>query len=138
VIVLDTSLVGPLIIPDERSPSTELLEAALLDTAILVPAHWHLEVASMIQVAIRRGRIAEQDRPQILADIAALSPRVDPGTWEVAWHDTLVLADRHGLTPYDAAYLELAIRAAATLGTLDRALAKAARAEHVDLLATGP
>jgi predicted nucleic acid-binding protein len=40
----------------------------------------------------------------------------------------------HRLTFYDAAYLELALRLSAPLATLDRALARAARAAAVPLL----
>ena len=41
----------------------------------------------------------------------------------------LSLADRHRLTAYDAAYLELALSRAAELASLDDDLVKAARAE---------
>jgi predicted nucleic acid-binding protein len=44
---------------------------------------------------------------------------------------------RHRLTVYDAAYLELALRADAPLATLDRELARAARAARVPLLGEG-
>jgi hypothetical protein len=43
----------------------------------------------------------------------------------------------HRLTVYDAAYLELALRADAALATLDRQLAAAARAAQVPLLGEG-
>lgn len=47
----------------------------------------------------------------------------------------LHLARKHRLTAYDAAYLELALRAAAPLATLDDRLARAARAEGVLMVA---
>jgi predicted nucleic acid-binding protein len=43
----------------------------------------------------------------------------------------LRLAEQHGLTVYDAAYLDLAIDVDAELATLDRDLARAAVAEGV-------
>jgi predicted nucleic acid-binding protein len=46
----------------------------------------------------------------------------------------LALAARHGLTAYDAAYLELAQRRALPLATRDAALIRAAAAEGVALL----
>ena len=49
-------------------------------------------------------------------------------------HGVLTLARRHRLTFYDAAYLELAVREALPLATLDQALATAARAEGVPLV----
>lgn len=44
------------------------------------------------------------------------------------------LARRHRLTAYDALYLELALRRALPLATLDRALGAAAEAEDVALI----
>ncbi|MCY3789515.1 MAG: type II toxin-antitoxin system VapC family toxin [Gemmatimonadetes bacterium] len=46
------------------------------------------------------------------------------------------LADRHGLSVHDAAYLELAHRMRLPLATLDRALASAALATGVETPAT--
>jgi len=48
-----------------------------------------------------------------------------------AWSATVKLADLHGLTIYDAAYLELAQRRRLPLATLDAALAAAARQSGV-------
>ena len=46
--------------------------------------------------------------------------------------DALVsLAQEHGLTSYDAAYLEVALRVGAPLATVDAGLARAARAAGV-------
>ena len=46
----------------------------------------------------------------------------------------LTLSRRHRLTVYDAAYLELALREALPLATLDAQLAVAARSETVPLI----
>jgi predicted nucleic acid-binding protein len=47
----------------------------------------------------------------------------------------LAIAREHGLSAYDAAYLELAIRADARLATLDKALRAAARKAGVTVYA---
>jgi predicted nucleic acid-binding protein len=49
-------------------------------------------------------------------------------------HAVLTLARRHRLTVYDAAYLELPLREALPLATLDEALVAAARAEGMPLV----
>jgi predicted nucleic acid-binding protein len=59
---------------------------------------------------------------EILAD--EISPRARQSA-------ALDLARTYGLTAYDATYLELAMRRAATLATFDRKLAAAARAAGV-------
>jgi len=49
-------------------------------------------------------------------------------------HPTVIgLCRRHGLTVYDALYLDLALREDAELATLDAALARAARTEGVQV-----
>ncbi|MGA3024296.1 MAG: type II toxin-antitoxin system VapC family toxin [Bryobacteraceae bacterium] len=44
----------------------------------------------------------------------------------VSYDDVLDLAERHSLTVYDAAYLDLALREGLPLASLDNALCKAA------------
>ena len=44
------------------------------------------------------------------------------------------LANRHGLSFYDSMYLELALRRQLPLATFDRRLARAARAEGLDVV----
>jgi predicted nucleic acid-binding protein len=51
-----------------------------------------------------------------------------------AFASTHALCRRHGLTAYDAAYLEIAIRNKICLATLDRELIRAAALEGVSLL----
>ena len=59
---------------------------------------------------------------------------IDPETAERCWGASFELAAEFGLTVYDAAYLELALRREATLATADRALAAASRQAGVPLL----
>jgi predicted nucleic acid-binding protein len=47
------------------------------------------------------------------------------------------LAERHGLSTYDASYLELALRQGCGLITLDRALAEAANAAGIPVRSPG-
>lgn len=58
----------------------------------------------------------------------------DPETGARAWAATSGLAVVWRLTVYDAAYLELALRAGLPLATLDRALAAAAIGTGVTVL----
>ncbi len=65
----------------------------------------------------------------MLDEASRLRFRVDPLVHDL--RQVSVLADRHGLTTYDAAYLELALRRKLGLVTLDRDLADAAASEGV-------
>jgi predicted nucleic acid-binding protein len=70
----------------------------------------------------------------MLAHTALLPIQVDPETDRQAWGATLRLAQRHRITLYDTAYLELAQRRGLPLATLDSDLRRAAEAEGLEVL----
>lgn len=122
---------------DEKTEeSTAVLHRVVEDGAV-VPAHWRLEVLNGLQAAARRGRIDRAYRDASLADLRSLAIAIDPGTNRAAWAATLQLSDRFGLTSYDAAYLELALRRRLPLATFDGDLVRAARAGNVALFGGG-
>lgn len=82
-------------------------------------------------MAERRKRISPDQTAQALSLISALPLEEDEDTAEQIPVRTIALARRHGLTIYDAAYLELAQRRGATLATFDTQLLKAAQEEGV-------
>jgi predicted nucleic acid-binding protein len=86
------------------------------------------------EIGIRRGRIDTARRESVLRDLSLLAISIDPDTDKAAWAATLQLADRFGLTLYDAAYLELALRRGLPLATLDRALRAAAQALGLEVI----
>ena len=90
--------------------------------------------ANVLEMSRRRGRHDADFRDATLADLVQLPIQVDGETDNHAWAETLRLAERHKLTLYDAAYLELAQRRNLPLATLDRDLRRAAGAEKVRLL----
>lgn len=73
-------------------------------------------------------------RDATLADLAVLDIRTDADTDTHAWSGTVRLAERFGLTVYDACTLELAQRRALPLASLDGDLRAAADACGVPLL----
>ena len=58
----------------------------------------------------------------------------DGATQDIVFNTTQTLCRKHGLTAYDAAYLEIAIRGAYPLATTDEVLRRAAEAEGVRVL----
>ena len=97
----------------------------------LVPTHFWAELAN----ALLLGRRFEPGRAALTVGAAARAgiETADRGLAGIA--DALDLADRHRLTVYDALYLQLASDVDAELATLDRDLARAARAEGVGVVA---
>jgi predicted nucleic acid-binding protein len=66
--------------------------------------------------------------------LRTLPIQIDHRTNENAWSATVEISDRLGLTPYDAAYLELALRLTFPLATPDRQLVQAGRAAKIPIL----
>ena len=77
---------------------------------------------------MRRKRVTAAFRDASLRDLGALDISIDAETDRHAWTATLHLADRFGLTVYDAGYLELAGRLGLPLATADASLSRAAAA----------
>ena len=131
--VLDCSLTMAWIFPDEATRSTDRLRESLLEEPAYVPALWPIEVANVLVVATRRGRIRADDWPLLCASLEALPIEVDPISEPRVWGPALGLAHEHGISVYDAMYLELAMRLRLPLATLDRALGTAGSAAGLDL-----
>jgi predicted nucleic acid-binding protein len=101
----------------------------------LAPVVWPLEVANVLLMAERRRRITATERSRALAWFAVLPVEIDHEAPQRAWADIPALAERHKLTVYDVAYLELAFRHGLPLATLDQDLAAAGQAEGLVVLA---
>ena len=132
--VVDASIAMSWYFDDEKSPSSDDVLDAVGRSGATVPAHWRLEVANSLRTAVNRGRVASAYRDSVLEQLSNLPIEIDPETVKHAWGATLALSDKHRLTPYDAAYLELAIRKRVTLATLDKVLKSAALAEGIEVL----
>lgn len=132
MIVLDASLTLASFFEDERTPPVVACFNSVADSGAVVPVLWPLQVANGLSIAIRRRRIDAAFRDTGLSRLAALSIEIDAETNLHAWKATVGLADRHGLTVYDAAYIELAQRRRLPLATLDRKLAQAAMDAGID------
>jgi predicted nucleic acid-binding protein len=126
-IVLDCSVAMNWLMPDESSPfAEEVLERVALDGAF-VPPLFKVEVGNALLLAVRRKRITPGTRRMAFDRIGALPLKEDGQGAAHVWTDCVDLADKHGLSLYDATYLELAIRLRKPLATLDDRLADAAR-----------
>lgn len=99
-----------------------------------MPAHWPVEVANAVWVAARRGRIAGEKATRFFDGLRALPIRIDPQSGEHTFGRVFALATQHGVTVYDAAYLEAALRMGLPLATLDEELREACAAAGVELL----
>ena len=98
----------------------------------MAPNLWWFETRNLLILNQRHRRLERAKSVQGSRFLSAL-----PVTFDIDEDAVMQLTRRHGLTVYDAAYLELALRRRCPLATLDRALAKAARAEAAPLIGEG-
>ena len=129
--VVDASVAASWVLPDEHHAVAELALARTEEDAATAPWLLWSELRNILIVAERRGRLQAPKTEEALLRLSKLSIALDGAPDELA---TIALARRHRLTVYDAAYLELALRKAIPLATLDVALAEAARSEGVSLI----
>ena len=133
-IVIDASVALAWCFKDERTEVTaELLERVQTDLAA-VPIIWHLEIANVLALAERRGRITSAESAELIALLETLEIAVDEETPSRAFGRVLDLARSERLTAYDAAYLDLAMRLGAPLASKDRDLCNAAERVGVKVL----
>jgi len=133
-LVLDASITLAWCYAEETTEAVQRSFDIVRTDGAWVPVLWLWEVANVLQMNVRRGRHNTKFRDRALADLALFPIKEDAEAGRQAWSGTLILAERHGLTVYDAAYLEVALRHGLPLATLDQDLRAAARAENVQLL----
>ena len=129
--VLDASIPACWALQDEEDPRADSAFDRIRRDEAVVPSLWWFEIRNILVVNERRKRITESDSGILLRDLAGLRVRVDREPQESI---VLRLARTHGLSVYDASYLELALREAIPLATLDGRLITAARAEGSGLI----
>lgn len=125
--VLDSSVAIAWCFEDEAKPETDALLGNLKQAQALAPALWCWEVANVMVQGVRRGRITAADMQARFDFLADLPIIIDADAQLQAWSATATLARAEGLTAYDAAYLELALRKNVPLATADNALRAAAQ-----------
>jgi predicted nucleic acid-binding protein len=130
--VLDASITMSWAFTDEADDAALKALHRLQTEAACVPSVWWFEIRNVLLVSERRRRISEADAAAFLRFVAGLAIAIDH-----APDDTVIiaLARQCRLTIYDASYLELALRNAIPLATLDRQLATAAQQAGVTLIA---
>jgi predicted nucleic acid-binding protein len=133
--VIDACAVASLALVDEDPGIVDgLLGSLKPEDALKVPELWWYELANILVQAKRRNRITEADAFQAWNRFCSLEVMTDERAGPLLGLELIELAERHGLSAYDAAYLELAMRSGATLLTRDGKLRKAATTARVEVL----
>ena len=129
--VIDASFIASLFLPDEANAAIDRFATRIMQAGAAAPAILQLEITNILLMAQRRKRISGVQAQQISEAFNHLPVVLQPALMPAQRADVLHLAQKHGLTAYDAAYLELAMRLSASLATLDTQLVRAAKAEGI-------
>lgn len=132
--VVDCSIAMAWLFHDEATPETTALLNRLARETLLVPGWWFIEIANVLVLAERKGRITAAQSNAFIADLGKLGIERDDEAPDRAFTHLLTLCRTHQLTSYDAIYLDLAVRRNLPLATLDRDLRKTAMKLGVRLL----
>ena len=130
--VLDNSVVSGWYIANQATDYSAAVAMRLRDERAAVPAIWELELINVMRSACVSHQLDAQQAQKMLAQIVLLP--IDVDRHPVPRSELLALSLRFGLTSYDAAYLELALRLQCPIATADSALRSAALSAGVGLL----
>ena len=132
--VLDASLTIAWLVREEAAPEADAVLEMLVEQPASVPELWHLEVANVLLMAMRRKRISSEVLDILLKRLQVLPIETVHMARDFRVDDILALAQRERLTVYDAAYLQLALQLGLPLATLDGNLRAAAARNGVAVL----
>lgn len=132
--VLDSSVALAWVLPDERSAPIDQLADKLATDHAIVPAMWPFEILNALSTATRRARISSNHLHGLLGELARLPVEIEQVTMSGQPEAIGSLAARHGLTSYDAAYVELAKRRNMPLATMDKRLRDVCLTERINVI----
>lgn len=129
--VIDASVAVCWCFEDKKTPYTEEILGRMEEAEIFVPSIWPFEITNALLMAERRKRITASQSTVFLEQLENFNIVVDQALFSRIFGRLFDEARQWGLTSYDAAYLELALRQGLHLATLDDQLKKAAKAMGV-------
>lgn len=132
MIVVDASITVGWLLNEESAVQTEDVYKLVLNSGVVGPAIYPVEVANALRSALRRKSIDKTKRDAALSAFARfMVPDEGP---QPSLAEIVTVSDKHDITPYDASYVALAKLRSLSLATTDQAMARAARAEGLTVL----
>lgn len=133
--VLDASVVLTWCFPDENAALAQHVAGMFKRGDIAIaPSFWPHEVLNALLVGEKRKRISRELVRSFLDDLEVLPIVLEQFPAAVVFDRIQRLSREHGLTAYDAAYLDLALNSGLPLATLDEDLATASKKARVRLV----
>jgi predicted nucleic acid-binding protein len=134
IFVLDNSVVMSWCFKDETNEYADAVLDRLSEHGAVVPSVWPLEVVNVLLVAERRQRLKLADSVRFITLLSQLPIEVEYEWPENKMKDLLALGREQNLSSYDASYLDLAMRKACPIATLDERLRTAAKDISIEVL----
>ncbi len=133
--MVDASVVLTWCFPDENSAlARRVAQMFKQGDSAIAPSFWPHEVLNALLVGERRKRISTVLVRTFLSDVGALPITLQEVPAEAVFDRIQSLSRAHGLTTYDAAYLDLAQSNGLPLATLDVDLIRACSKTGVELI----
>jgi predicted nucleic acid-binding protein len=133
--VVDNSVVSGWFLENQANDYTDAIARRLAEERAAAPAIWELELTNVLRTCCIRQRLDAERAQAVIVQIGSLPIDVDRAP--VPRAELLALALRFGLSTYDAAYLDLALRLQCPVATLDADLKAAALACGVGWMQAG-
>jgi predicted nucleic acid-binding protein len=109
-------------------------ELAPISSGLVAPSLFMYEFLNSIRNGRRVGQLTVEQGSIAVTALFDLCVRLEPVPDVIVAMRISKCADAHGLTAYDASYIELALRTMSPLAAFDDALTDAARAECVEVI----
>jgi len=132
--VLDCSFCAALFLPHEKSTAVKDLFGKIDNDDVFVPVQFWEEMAELLLAALKRGRLKHADALEINRLFTMYHFNTEVFFEGDYTGQLLDLAGLYGLSAVEAAYLELAVRKNASLGTLNGKLKAACQKAGVETL----
>ncbi|MEM9733094.1 MAG: type II toxin-antitoxin system VapC family toxin [Pseudomonadota bacterium] len=131
--VLDASVAASWTLPDEADAYGDAALETLSAHGAVAPEFFIVEIANVLNSAIRRNRISEEDRDGSLNDLMDSNISYYSIDRDICWRTITKLAHNQMLSVYDAIYIHTAKQTGLPLATLDKKLARACSPVGVSL-----
>ena len=115
--VIDNSVVAGWYLENQATPDTQAIAKRMENVRAHAPALWGMELVNVLRNACLRQCLTAQHPQLVLTQLSSLPIEVDRPA--VLPSELLALSLRYGLSSYDAAYLEWALRRQVPMATRD-------------------
>jgi predicted nucleic acid-binding protein len=133
--VIDASIVLAAFLEEQSEYANKIVYEVIPNSLVFVPSLWHLEIRNVLILKEKKGKIPPGFTSKIIDTFMSYMVVTD---MQVTEQQSLMSIDAmirdYTITPYDATYIELALRLGIPLATLDREMVHVAQELGIEIL----